>query len=193
MKKVDPITLEIIRNGFQSIADEMTAALVRTAYSTNIKDRRDCSCAILSSRGDVIAQTELGTPLHLGVIPAAVAVILERYPLEELDPGDVVISNVPYPVGPGHLSDVTTLSPVYYEDEIVALVANMAHHVDVGRYAPGSMAFGVTEIYQEGLRIPPVKVIKKKRLDEEILSLVLQNIRTGKETRGDIMAQVAAG
>jgi len=190
--RIDPITLEIMRNGFQSIADEMTAALVRTAYSTNIKDRRDCSCALLTADGEVLAQTELGTPFHLGVMPAAARVILQNYPLSQLDPGDVVISNIPYPVGPGHLSDITLLSPIYCGNEIVALVANQAHHVDVGGYAPGSMPFGVTEIYQEGLQIPPVKLMKRDRMDEEILSLILQNIRTRKETRGDIMAQIAA-
>ena len=191
MTKIDAITLEIMRNGFQSIADEMTAALVRTAYSTNIKDRRDCSCALLTKDGEVVAQTELGTPFHLGVMPAAVEVILCKYPLAKLHPGDVIISNVPYPMGPGHLSDVTLMSPVFYQDEIVALVANQAHHVDMGGFAPGSMAFGVTEIYQEGLQIPPIKLMKRSRMDEEILALIMQNIRTGKETKGDMMAQIA--
>lgn len=181
-----------MRNAFQSIADEMIAALVRTAYSTNIKDRRDCSCALLTKEGEIVAQTELGTPFHLGVMPAAVNVILQHYPLSQLHPGDVIISNVPYPMGPGHLSDITLLSPVYDQKDIVALVANQAHHVDVGGYAPGSMPFGVTEIYQEGLQIPPVKLMKRNRMDEEILSLILQNIRTRKETRGDMMAQIAS-
>jgi len=189
---IDPITLEIMRNGLQSIADEVTAALVRTAYSPNIKDRMDCSSALLTADGQVIAQTELGTPLHMATIPAAAKVILEKYPLNELDPGDFVVSNVPYPVGPGHLSDVVLLSPIYHKKVPVAVVVNMAHHVDMGGFAPGSMPFGVTEIYQEGLQIPPVKLLRKNKVDQEILSLILQNIRTQKETRGDLMAQVAA-
>jgi len=189
---IDPITLEIMRNGLQSIADEVTAALVRTAYSPNIKDRMDCSSALLTADGQVIAQTELGTPLHMATIPAAAKVILEKYPLNELDPGDFVVSNVPYPVGPGHLSDVVLLSPIYHKKVPVAVVVNMAHHVDMGGFAPGSMPFGVTEIYQEGLQIPPVKLLRKNKVDHEILSLILQNIRTQKETRGDLMAQVAA-
>ena len=192
MKKINPITLEIMRNGLQSIADEMTAALVRTAYSPNNKDRRDCSCALLTKDGDVVAQTELGTPFHLGVMPAAVKVMLDKYPLDKLKPGDIIICNLPYPMGPGHLSDIAVLSPVYYGKEIVALTANQAHHVDVGGYAPGSMPFGVTEIYQEGLQIPPVKLFKKGKIDNELFSLILQNVRTVKETKGDIMAQVAA-
>ncbi len=190
--RIDPITLEIMRNAYQSIADEMTASLVRTAYSPNIKDRMDCSSAVLTPAGEVVAQTELGTPFHLATIPAAAEMILKRYPLGKLDPGDAVVSNVPYPVGPGHLSDVTLLSPVYRSDEIVALVVNMAHHVDMGGYAPGSMPFNVSEIYQEGLQIPPVKLVKRQVVDREILSFVLQNTRTRNETRGDLMAQVAA-
>ena len=191
-QSIDPITLEIMRNGLQSIADEVTAALVRTAYSPNIKDRMDCSSALLTADGQVIAQTELGTPLHMATIPAAAKVILEKYPLNELDPGDFVVSNVPYPVGPGHLSDVVLLSPIYHKKEPVAVVVNMAHHVDMGGFAPGSMPFGVTEIYQEGLQIPPVKLLRKNKVDQQILSFILQNIRTQKETRGDLMAQVAA-
>jgi len=192
MKTIDPITLEIVRNAFQSAADEMTAALVRTAYSTNIKDRRDCSCALLTKEGEVIAQTELGTPFHLGVMPAAVAVALWKYPADKLRPGDVIISNVPYPMGPGHLSDVTIMSPVFYGKHLVGIVANQAHQVDMGGYAPGSMPFGVTEIFQEGLQIPPVRLMKRGRLDDEILRLIMQNVRTAKVTEGDIMAQIAA-
>ena len=193
MKKgIDPITLEIMRNGLQSIADEMTASLVRTAYSPNIKDRMDCSCALLTSRGEVIAQTELGTPFHLATIPAAAEVVLDKYPLGDLHPGDSILTNVPYPIGPGHLSDVALLTPVFHGRRVVALLANMAHHVDMGGYAPGSMPFGVTEIYQEGLQIPPVKLVKRNKVDEELLSLILQNIRTFQETRGDLMAQIAA-
>ena len=192
MKNIDPIILEIMRNSFQSIADEMIAALVRTAYSTNIKDRRDCSCALLTPSGEVVAQTELGTPFHLGVIPAAVEVILKQYPLGKLEEGDAVISNVLYPIGPGHLSDVTLMAPVIYKGEIIALVANQAHHVDVGGFAPGSMPFGVHEIFQEGMQIAPVKLLKKGDVDDEILRFILQNIRSPKDTQGDIMAQVAA-
>jgi N-methylhydantoinase B len=192
MRAIDPITLEIMRNRLQSIADEMTASLVRTTYSTNIKDRRDCSCALVTTRGEVVAQTELGTPFHLGVMPAVVEVILRHSPLEKMRPGDAIFSNILYPVGPGHLNDVTLVSPLFYDGEIVALMANQAHHVDVGGYAPGSMAFGVTEIFQEGLQIPPVKLVKEEAVDPEILSLILQNIRTARVTRGDIAAQVAA-
>ena len=101
---VDPITLEVMRNAFDSIADEMIAALVRASYSTNIKDRRDCSCAIYTTDGDVVAQSESGTPVHLGTMHGAVRTAMSVYPMDELEPGDAVIFNLPYPAGPGHLA-----------------------------------------------------------------------------------------
>lgn len=189
---IDPITLEVVRNALQSIADEMTGALVRTAYSTNIKDRRDCSCGIYTPQGEVVAQTELGTPLHMGSMPDVVKAVLRRFPSEQLGPGDAVAMNTPFPTGPGHLNDVAVVSPVYADGQVVAMVANQAHHVDVGGYAPGSMPFGVTEIYQEGLQIPPVKIIKNRAVDEELMAIIVQNVRTKTEGRGDLLAQVAA-
>jgi len=191
-RTIDPITLEVIRNALYSVSDEMSAALIRTAYSTNIKDRRDCSCAIYLTSGEVVAQSEIGTPLHLGVMPAVVQTVLRRFPPEAMDPGDDIIMNEPYPAGPGHLNDVTLVSPVFYQGRPVALVANQAHHVDVGGYAPGSMPFGVTETFQEGLQIPPVKIVKKDVIDEEIASLISDNVRTKTEFRGDLLAQVAS-
>jgi len=192
MSSVDPITLEVMRNGFYSIADEMTAALVRTGYSTNIKDRRDCSCAIYDVDGSAVAVSELNTPVHLGTMHPTVTTVLERFPVERLKSGDAIALNTPYPAGPGHLNDVAVVSPVYYQGELVALVANQAHHVDMGGFAPGSMPFGVTEIYQEGLQIPPVKLRRQDRIDEDLLALILENVRTPFEVRGDLMAQIAA-
>ena len=191
-KEVDPITLEVMRNALYSIADEMTAALVRTGYSTNIKDRRDCSCAIYDVNGDAVALSELNTPVHLGTMHPTVHTVLEKFPLESLAPGDAVILNTPYPAGPGHLNDVAVVCPVFWNDDLVALVANQAHHVDMGGYAPGSMPFGVTEIYQEGLQIPPLKLRRAGVLDKGILELILENVRTKFEVQGDLMAQLAA-
>ncbi|MCL5770934.1 MAG: hydantoinase B/oxoprolinase family protein [Actinobacteria bacterium] len=191
-KNIDIITLSVIQNALCSISDEMSAALINTAYSTNIKDRRDCSCAIYKLNGEVIAQSEIGTPLHLGVMPAVVKTILNKFKISEIEPGDCIIMNEPYPAGPGHLNDITILSPVYFKDKMVVMVANQAHHVDVGGYAPGSMPFGVSEIYQEGLQIPPVKIVKKNKIDEEIMSIITDNVRTKIECRGDLLAQIAA-
>ena len=137
--KVDPITLEVMRNGFYSIADEMIAALVRASYSTNIKDRRDTSCAIYTATGEVVvvAQSEIGTPLHLGTMSSAVWSAMEAYNFEELDPGDAIAHNMPYPAGPGHLNDLCIVSPIFHDGKLVAIGANQAHHVDMGGFAAG--------------------------------------------------------
>jgi N-methylhydantoinase B len=190
-RSIDMVTLQVLMNAFQSITDEMNMALIRTAYSTNIKDRRDCSCAIYTSKGEVISQTELGSPVHLGIMPSALDSIFSRFKLEEMEEGDHIIVNVPYPTGPGHLNDITMVSPVYINGKISFLVANMAHHVDVGGYAPGSMAVGLREIFQEGLQIPPVKIVKKGIVDKELMAFIKQNVRTGSEVEGDIHAQMA--
>ena len=190
--QIDPITLEVMRNALYSIADEMTASLVRTGYSTNIKDRRDCSCAIYDVDGDAVALSELNTPVHLGTMHPTVRTVMNKFPLETLEPGDAVVLNTPYPAGPGHLNDVALVCPVYCDGELVALVANQAHHVDMGGFAPGSMPFGVTEIYQEGLQIPPIKLRRGGVIDEAILDLILENVRTKSQVRGDLMAQIAA-
>ena len=191
---VDPITLEVMRNAFYSIAEEMIVALINASYSTNIKDRRDASCAIYTARGDVVvvAQSEIGTPLHLGTMQSAVRSTMEAYPFEDLGPGDAIAMNMPYPAGPGHLNDLCLISPVFYDGKMIALAANQAHHVDVGGFAPGSMPFGVEEIFQEGLQIPPVRLFRGGELEPELWSLISQNVRPPAEVRGDLLAQYAA-
>ncbi len=192
--KVDPITLQVLTSAAYSIAEEMSVALIRTSRSTNIKDRRDASCALYDTAGAiaVISQSEIGTPLHLGVMGAAVGTALSRIPASTLEPGDDIIMNNPYPAGPGHLNDICVISPIFYRNELVALVANQAHHVDVGGYAPGSMPFGVTEIYQEGLQIPPLKLSRRGELNQDVIDLITQNVRDPKDLKGDLMAQIAA-
>ena len=189
---VDPITLQVMTNAIYSIADEMMVALVRTSFSTNIKDRRDCSGALFTRDCQVVAQGEIGTPLHLGLMLATVRGALKEFPENSLQPGDDILINTPYPEGPGHLNDMTLVSPVYHQQELVGYVANMAHHVDVGGFAPGSMPFGVWEHYQEGLQVPAVKIRKKGEFDEELIRLISKNLRTPVEFRGDLSAQVSA-
>lgn len=190
--KIDPVTLEIMRNRWKGIAEEMCAALVRASYSTNIKDRRDCSAALALPSGEIVAQAEVGTPLHLGIMPGVIGSILRVYPVELMAPGDVYVTNLPYPEGPGHLPDVSLVSGVFHQGCVVALAASTAHHVDMGGFAPGSMPFGVTEIYQEGLQIPPLKIFSGGVMDESLYRLINQNVRTQHEVRGDLMAQYAA-
>ena len=190
-RPLDPVTLEIMRNRWKGIAEECCAALVRASHSTNIKDRRDCSVALALPSGEIVAQAEVGTPLHLGVMPGVIRAILARYPVAQMQPGDVYGTNLPYPEGPGHLPDLSLASPIFHDGRPIALAASAAHHVDMGGYAPGSMPFGVTEIYQEGLQIPPLPLVRQDRFDENLLRLIEQNVRTEYEVRGDLMAQYA--
>ena len=190
MMRIDPVTLEVMRNAFQSVAEEMGAALIRTALSPNIKDRRDCSTGVYSAEGDLIAQAE-HIPLHLGLMPSVVKSTLKIFPVSSLEPGDAVITNDPYVSG-SHLPDVCIISPHFHEGRCIGILANLAHHVDIGGIAPGGMPTISTEIFQEGLRIPPIRIRKGGRLDKEILALITTNVRTHREATGDIQAQLAA-
>jgi N-methylhydantoinase B len=140
----------------------------------------------------VVAQSEVATPVHLGTTHAVVRHLLEEFDFAALAPGDAIVMNTPYPVGPGHLNDIAVISPVHVGGRLVAIVGNQAHHVDVGGYAPGSMPFGVWEIYQEGLQIPPLVAFRDYRLDPALWKLIAQNIRDPDEVRGDLEAQFAA-
>ncbi len=190
MIKTDPITLEVMRNAFQSVAEEMGAALIRTALSPNIKDRRDCSTGIYSPDGELIAQAE-HIPLHLGLMPSVVKSTLNFFPLENLSPGDAIITNDPYISG-SHLPDICIISPLFIEKRCMGILANLAHHVDIGGIAPGGMPTISTEIFQEGIRIPPIRIRKGGLVDEELLSLITNNVRTSNEAVGDLQAQLAA-
>jgi len=185
---IDPITLEVLRHAFAAVADEMNASLVRSAYSPNIKERRDCSCALFDGRGAMVTQAE-SIPVHLGAMPFSVAVAIQRTPT--FLPGDVIVVNDPY-AGGAHLPDVTFIAPVFAAGERVAFVANRAHHADIGGKEPGSLAGDTTEIYQEGLRIPPIRLWKEDHLDQDLLDLILANVRTPQERLGDLRAQHAA-
>ncbi len=187
---VDSVTLEVIRNGCEAIAEEMNANLVRTGYSPNIKERRDCSCALFDRNSEMIAQAE-NMPVHLGAMPFSVAAAIDRYPRETLAPGDSVLLNDPFRGG-AHLPDLTLVSPVFRDDEVIAFTANRAHHADVGGSTAGSVAADSTEIYQEGIRIPPVKFEREGEVNEDIMDMILANVRTPEERRGDLRAQVAA-
>ena len=188
---IDPVTLEVMRNRWKGIAEEMCAALVRTSYSTNIKDRRDCSAAIALPTGEILAQAEVGTPLHLGIMPGVISSVLREFPVEEMRAGDMYVTNLPYPEGPGHLPDLSMISAVFSGGKAVALAASTAHHVDMGGFAPGSMPFGVTEIYQEGLQIPPTRMFVNGEIEKPLYRLINQNVRTQHEVLGDLMAQYA--
>jgi N-methylhydantoinase B len=189
----DPATLAIFNALFASVAEEMGVALGRTAHSPNIKERRDYSCAVFDDRGRLVAQAA-HIPVHLGAMPEAVRAAL---PLAPFAPGDVVILNDPY-LGGTHLPDVTMVSPVFAASKrgtrrgrLVGFVASRAHHADVGGMAPGSMPLA-SDLYQEGVIIPPLRLFARGLLNQELLALLLRNVRTPEERRGDLEAQVAA-
>jgi len=187
MAIVDAATLEVMRNSLFSIAEEMGAVLVRAAYSTNIKDRRDCSCAIYTARGELAAQAE-HIPLHLGIMPSAVRGLLSycKDHSIEMEPGDAFLFNDPFITG-SHPWDLMVATPVYHGGEIQAIVGNLAHQADIGEHK-GHVA---TEALDEGIRIPPVKIQKRGDLDEEILSIVRSNVRI-EEVGRDLLAQLGA-
>lgn len=186
---VDSVTLEVIRNGCIAIAEEMNANLIRTGYSPNIKERRDCSCALFDAEGEMISQAE-NMPVHLGAMPFSVAAAIERFK-GTFNPGDTVLLNDPFRGG-AHLPDLTVVSPIFADGEIIAFAANRAHHADVGGSTAGSVAADSTEIYQEGIRLPPVKLYEGGEINEQLMDTILANVRTPDERRGDIRAQEAA-
>lgn len=198
----DPVELAVFKNLYHSIAEEMGAALRRTSFSPNIKERRDYSCAVFDSAGQVIAMGD-HMPVHLGSMPMSVAAAVEQC---EIEPGDVVMLNDPFRGGT-HLPDITLVMPVYVSGSMRGMqssrrvhplhtipdfyVASRAHHADVGGTYPGSMG-PCREIYQEGFRIPPVKIMRGGKLVPDVLALLLNNVRTPEEREGDLGAQIAA-
>ncbi len=184
----DPTRLEIFKNLFHSVAEEMGAALRRVAFSPNIKERRDYSCAVFNAAGDVLAMGD-HMPVHLGSMPKSVQAAMRGLRLEA---GDVAVLNDPYEGGT-HLPDLTMVMPVFLKGSRKALfyVANRAHHADIGGSQAGSMGLS-REVFQEGLRIPPVKIFQKGRIVDDVLSLILRNVRTPREREGDLTAQIAA-
>ncbi|HEV2706967.1 MAG TPA: hydantoinase B/oxoprolinase family protein [Pyrinomonadaceae bacterium] len=198
----DPTTLEIYRALYTSVAEEMGLALRRTAFSPNIKERRDYSCAVFDARGEVIAQGD-HMPVHLGSMPMAVTAALDAV---DVEPGDVVVLNDPF-AGGTHLPDVTLVSGVYLEAErpqakahkqqrsdsrqAVFYVANRAHHADIGGATPGSMGMAA-DVYGEGLRIPPVRLVRGGRIVEDVMRLLMANVRASAERRADFEAQIGS-
>ncbi len=200
----NPIKLEIFKHLFAAIAEEMGMVLRKASYSPNIKERRDFSCAVFDGQGRMIAQAA-HIPVHLGSMPLSVKAAVEHF-AGDLRPGDVVVLNDPFRGGT-HLPDITMVSPVFgpipptppsLEGKggngglgLIGFVASRAHHADVGGMTPGSMPVG-REIFQEGLIIPPVKLVRARKMDADILELILANVRTPQERRGDLSAQIAA-
>jgi N-methylhydantoinase B len=187
--KADPIAFEVIRNALVAATDEMALTLRRSAYSTNIKTRSDFSCAFFDAELRSVAQG-FTQPVHLGSMSEQVPRAVRDYGPERLVPGDVLITNDPFPSGV-HLNDISLISPVHADGALVGYVANLAHHVDVGGGAPASIG-AFREVFQEGVIIPPVKVVEAGAIVEDVFGLILAQIRSKRETAGDLRAQIAA-
>ncbi|MFW6335096.1 MAG: hydantoinase B/oxoprolinase family protein, partial [Desulfosalsimonas sp.] len=186
--RANPVRLEIYKHRFSAIAEEMGAALKRTAFSPNIKERLDFSCAMFDRQGRMIAQAA-HIPVHLGAMPLSVKSAIESEPMTR---GDMVLLNDPFQGGT-HLPDLTLVAPVFADNDEnpIFYVANRAHHADIGGMSAGSMPLS-TSIFQEGLIIPPVKLVEKNRVKQELLQFILANVRTPEERRGDFNAQLTA-
>jgi N-methylhydantoinase B len=183
---LDPVTVSVLSSALAGIAEEMGALLIRGAYSSNIKERRDCSAALFDAAGRAVAQAE-HIPVHLGAMPEAVAAVIARDPA----PGDVFVVNDPFRGGT-HLPDVTLVSPLAPHREVIGYAVSRAHHSDVGGMTPGSMPSDSRSIYQEGLIIPPLRLVRGGEVVPDVLELVLANVRTPDVRRGDLRAQLAA-
>ncbi len=185
-RSFDPVSMQVFRNLFSSLAEEMGITLQRASFSANIKMRRDFSCAVFDDQANMLAQAA-HIPVHLGAMTTTVKAVLQSLSLND---GDLAIVNDPYQGGT-HLPDISLVSSVFLEGRRLGYVTNRAHHSDVGGITPGSMPLSA-DIYQEGLIIPPVKLLEGGRINHEALRLILRNVRTPEEREGDLLAQIAA-
>lgn len=188
----DPITIEIVASAFRSVVDETFIALMKSAYSTNIKERHDHSTAICDTAGRLIVQADMSLPIHIASMTGLMRTILAKYPLHEIEEGDMFVANDPHVAGGTHLPDINYAAPIFIDGEMLGFVCNIAHHADIGGMAPGSMAGGMSEIYQEGLRIPLVRLFRRGEMQQDLMDMFLLNARIPDERRGDHFAQIAA-
>mgnify|MGYP001806339704 CR=1 FL=1 len=181
---VDPITVEVIGSALSSITDEMGEALIRASYSTNIKERRDCSTALFDTKGRTLCQAE-HIPIHLGSFIGVIDAVLKRHPVETMRPGDVFVGNDAYEGGGTHLPDIVLAEPIFMDGKIIAWAVNLAHHADFADR-------GHAHIFQEGLRIPPIRLYRAGELVSDVMELILLNCQVPRERLSDLRAQMAA-
>ena len=189
---LDPIALEILRNALESVVDECFVGLMKSAFSSNIKERRDHSVAMFDASGRLTAQAKESLPTHLASMGGLIETLLDKFPPGSLHEGDIFIGNDPHVAGGTHLPDLNFAMPIFQDDAVVCFICNIAHHSDFGGMMPGSMGGGMTEIYQEGLRVPVVRLYARGQLVEDVFALLMLNTRVQSERRGDLLAQVAA-
>jgi N-methylhydantoinase B len=186
----DPIAMAVFMNRLLSITDDIGNTLIRSSFSTNIKERRDCSVALFDARGRLAAQAA-HVPLHLGSLLGSTRAVLEVYSLDEMAPGDAFVLNDPYAAGGTHMPDISIVTPIFHEGRVVFFSANIGHHADVGGSVPGSISGASRTVYEEGLRIPAVRIARAGEVDEEVMDLIALNSREGKERRLDLQVQIA--
>src|SRR5512145_981471 len=185
----DPILLELVKNALDATVEEMAIALVRTAYSNNLKNSMDLSCALCDADGRLIAQG-LTLPLHLGSVPDAMAHVRRKF-AGRIEPGDVFLLNDPFDGGT-HLPDFYVFKPIFRDGALVGWASSIGHQLDVGGKTPGGNGCDATEIFQEGLRIPPLKLYAAGRPVEALFELIERNVRVPRQVLGDVRAQLAA-
>jgi len=189
-RRFDPIAMEVFSNRLMSITEDMNNTLVRSSFSTNIKERRDCSVALFDAAGRLVAQgTQI--PLHLGSLSGGVDALLATVPADTIREGDVFICNDPYLANGTHLPDITLITPVFWEGRIEFFAANIGHHADVGGSVPGSIAGGSRSVFEEGIRLPVTRICKAGVLDAELLHLIAINTRDPEERSLDLRVQIA--
>ncbi len=190
-RKIDAVMVEIVGNLLLSIAEEVGVVLIKSSFSSNIKERHDCSSAVFDAKGNLVAQAE-HIPMHLGSMLDSIQAIITRYGYDDIHDGDMFIANDPYNGGGSHLPDIVVAAPVFADGKLIAWVANIAHHSDIGGIVPGSTSGDVTNLFQEGLRLPALRVCQNGRINQEIFEIIIENSRIHKERVGDLNAQVAA-
>ncbi len=188
---LDPVLIEVMRYKLESITEEMQSSLIRGSFSPIVKEANDASCCLFTPDGTTIAQAR-ANPSHLGSLIYSVAAILKHYPVTDMRDGDIYLFNDPY-LGGTHIPDIAVVIPVIGDGKVVALTASIAHHIDLGGTIPGSSAANATDIFHEGLRIPPIRLAREGVLDDGLLRLIRQNTRMADSVTGDLNAQIAAG
>ena len=186
----DPIAMEVFSNRLLSITEDMGSTLIRSSFSTNIKERKDCSVGLFDAAGRLIAQAS-HIPLHLGSLLGSVQAVLARHDVARMRDGDAFVLNDPYLAGGTHMPDISIVTPVFIDGAVRAFAANVGHHSDVGGPVPGSISGRARSIFEEGLRLPVIRLVRGGALDEDLLALIAHNSRDPDERSLDLRVQVA--
>src|SRR4051794_12215781 len=187
----DPILMEVFSNRLLSITEEMGSNLIRASFSTNIKERKDCSVGLFDAAGRLIAQAS-HIPLHLGSLLGSVQAVLARHDVTRMRDGDAFVLNDPYLAGGTHMPDISIVTPIFIAGALRAFAANVGHHSDVGGPVPGSISGRARSVFEEGLRLPVIRLVRGGELDEDLLALIAHNSRDPDERALDLKVQVAA-